>query len=108
MYESLGIDRDADVRRARFGCVEEEQIAGLTIGEVHTRSARELPDDRSRNLNPLGAEHVPHEAAAIESDLRCFAAKPVRRSSQRESPIHDGRCRRERPDVMPNPRAGER
>ena len=56
MYERFGIDRDPDVRRARFRRVEEDQVARLKVRPLHRHANRKLLDHGSGNHTSLRRE----------------------------------------------------
>ncbi len=88
MYERFGIDRDPDVRRARFRRVEKNQVARLKVRPLHRHANRELLDHGSRNHHPFGAKDVPDEPAAIEACPGVFTPEPVRRAAERQSLVN--------------------
>src|SRR5205085_668793 len=58
--------RDADVRGAGAGGVEEDEVAGLDFGEADFGAGFELGEAGPRQRDPGLAEGVDHQARAVE------------------------------------------
>ena len=83
MHELVAFNNDCDVRRARFRCGEEDEIAWCEVVLTDGVSVTELFANVTRERDAVQCEHILGEPAAIEPG-RIAAAIPVRRPSQRQ------------------------
>jgi len=83
--EFVSADHDSNMCRklscAIAGRVEEDEIAGAEIPRVDFIAGAELFRYRARQIDAVLTEHVPHEAAAVET-RGITAAISVWRSAQ--------------------------
>jgi hypothetical protein len=84
VHERFSVDRNPHMRRAWVRRVEEDEIAGPDLTPSHRLPDLELFHDRSRHIQSGEAEHVPHEAAAVEPRHGDLASQPVGRPAQRK------------------------
>jgi hypothetical protein len=78
MHESVAAERDGDVRRARRGRREKQEVAGREIrGRIDRRADAELAVYVARERQAVFREDVLREAAAVEA-VRIPAAVALR------------------------------
>ena len=82
-------ERNANVRRARAGCGEEDQVTRLDVGDRDVPALLILLGYGSGHVDVMLLEHIPDEAAAIEATGRIVAAKLVAHALKRERILHD-------------------
>jgi hypothetical protein len=87
VHEFISTDRDPHVRgclsRRTIDRVEEDEVTRAKVRGIHIGPCVELLGDSARHVDAILIEHVPDEAAAIETG-RIVATIFVRRTSEEE------------------------